>query len=136
MKRLTPLYRALAEAVQAIENCRRAENSEWLARHTSNIKKLCKQHMPSGSGFDNGTKLDFDKSDAERLVFIVGFHHMTELGHYDGWTEHEVFVTASLTSEIKLRITGRDRNDIKALMFEVFDSALRELVNPWPSEES
>ena len=45
-----PLYRAIAEKLQAIENCRKANNAEWEARHSDAIEDLVKAHMPSGSG--------------------------------------------------------------------------------------
>lgn len=52
--------------------------------------------MPSGSGFDAGTRLDEDKTNDSRLVFTTAFHHMDEHGTYAGWTEHTVTVRASL----------------------------------------
>jgi len=79
---------------------------------------------PSGSGIDDGTKLD-DTSTANKLVFNTGFHHMNENGYYDGWTDHQVIVTPSLAYGFDMRITGRDRNDIKDYLYEVYDCWLR-----------
>ena len=42
---------------------------------------------------------------------------------YDGWTEHTVTVTPSF-SGFNMRISGRNRNDIKDHMHETFYSAL------------
>ena len=50
---------------------------------------------------------------------------MNENGYYDGWTEHTVTVTPSLQHAFSLRISGRNRNDIKDMMHESFNYALR-----------
>lgn len=100
-----------------------AEN--WFDSHTETIEELVKQHLPHGSGFDSGTKIDLDASHAEKLVFTTSFHHMNDGGFYDGWTDHTVTVTPSLAGEFHLRISGRNRNDIKEMMYQDFDYALR-----------
>lgn len=120
------LYSELASMIQARKTCEAKDNTEWFDRHTDTIEELVKQHMPHGSGFDAGTKIDFDASHAEKLVFTTGFHHMNDGGYYDGWTEHTITVTPSLSNEFNLRITGRNRNDIKELMYEYFRDSLRE----------
>ena len=50
---------------------------------------------------------------------------MNENGYYDGWTEHTVTVTPALSGEFHLRISGRNRNDIKDMIHESFDHLLR-----------
>ena len=89
------------------------------------IKRLLDE-LPSGSGWDMGTKLDGPASSAEKLVLYGEFHHMNDGGYYDGWTDHQIIVTPSLQSGFKLRITGRDRNQIKDYLYEMFDFALRQ----------
>lgn len=81
------------------------------------------RHAPHGSGFDNGTMLDFDKSGGAKLVFTTAFHHMTEHGYYSGWTEHTVTVTPAFDG-FDLKISGRDRNDIKDYIADVFNTFL------------
>lgn len=98
--------------------------SDLFDKHTSRIEELVSDHMPSGSGFDSGTKLDLDSSHAEKLVFTTSFHHMNDAGMYCGWTDHTITVTPSLLNRYHLRISGRNRNDIKEYMHEVFSSAL------------
>lgn len=127
------LYSELARTIEARRNSAQniakqpdASNSKhWFDRHTETIERLVKQHMPSGSGFDNGTALDLDASHADKLVFHTAFHHMDEAGGYDGWTEHTVTVTPALGHDYHLRISGRNRNDIKEMMYEEFAEALR-----------
>jgi len=122
------LYCELARLVAAIRNCEKSNNQEWLGRHTARLKTLVQEEMPSGSGIDNGTKIDLDASTPDKLVFEVGFHHMNDGGMYDGWTEHRIIVTPSLAFGFDLRITGKDRNEIKEYLNDVYYSALNETV--------
>ncbi len=124
----TQLYSTLASLVQARINCENAtpRNDEWFDKHTARIEELVKDYMPSGSGFDCGTHINLDNSDAERLFFTTSFHHMNDGGYYDGWTEHNVIVTPSLAFGFNLKVTGRDRNQIKEYIHETFSLALQE----------
>jgi len=119
------LFATFASLVDARLRCEQTNNDEWFHNHTARITELLDE-MPSGSGFDSGTKLDFDASNADRLVFITAFHHMNDGGYYDGWTEHNVIVTPSLIHGFNLKVTGRDRNQIKEYIHEMFANALNE----------
>lgn len=123
--RTRKLYSAIASSVQARLNCIKANNSEWQAKHEQTIDDLCGE-MPSGSGFDNGTKLDLDASTGDKLVFTTAYHHMNENGMYDGWTDHTVTVKPSLVHEFTLTVSGRDRNGIKEYIADTFQSALSD----------
>jgi hypothetical protein len=120
------LYSELSSLVQARRNCASKNNDEWFTKHTETIESLVDDLLPSGSGFDSGTKINLDASHAEKLVFTTAFHHMDENGYYNGWTEHTVTVTPSLHGAFNLRISGRNRNDIKEMMYQEFDYALRQ----------
>lgn len=124
-----PLYQVLARALHARQTCEKTGNTEWFTRHGERIEKLCREHLPSGSGFDSGVILDIDASQVDRLVFNVSFHHMNDVGMYDGWTDHSIVVKPSLAFGVDLRITGRDRNGIKDYMVDVFDPVFRMEVN-------
>lgn len=121
------LYRKLASLVQAHINCEISGNKEWFEEHEARIEELVENYMPSGSGFDCGTKIDLDKSTPEKLVFYTDFHHMNE-GYYDGWTEHRITVRPSLAFGFTLTISGRNRNEIKDYIHQAFDCALNEEV--------
>lgn len=121
------LYRELASLVQANINCEISGNKEWFEKHEARIEELVENYMPSGSGFDCGTKIDLDKSTPEKLVFYTDFHHMNE-GYYNGWTEHRITVRPSLAFGFTLTISGRNRNEIKDYIHQVFDCALNEEV--------
>jgi hypothetical protein len=113
-------YQEISSKLQAMENCQKSGNGEWLEKHEQAILDIVKNEMPSGSGFDNGTDLDFDHSTPEKLVFVTSFHHMNDGGYYDGWTDHTVIVTPSLQFGFNLKVTGINRNDIKSYIHEMF----------------
>ena len=126
-------YRKIASLLTAIENCKITGNAEWEKRHFITIERIIKDHFPSGSGFDSGTTLDMGESNGEKLVFYTSFHHMDENGFYDGWTEHKVIVTPSLSFGYNLRITGKDRNDIKEYIADCFIEALEREIGSYIS---
>lgn len=97
---------------------------EWIERHKDSADEICEHFMPSGSGIDSGTKIDWNASRPERIVFTAPYHHMDSGGSYDGWTEHDIIVTPSLVFGTRIRITGRNRNDIKEYLHGCFDYAL------------
>lgn len=119
-----PLFRQLAQSLAAMNNCRKNGNLDWIDKHKRNIEELVYQFMPRGSGVDNGTKFDFEKSTPEKLVFDFGYHHMDEHGFYDGWTEHTLTVLPSLQFGVDLKISGRNRNDIKDYLYDLFHHAI------------
>ena len=114
------VYRDIADALSAVRHCIKSGNADWLHNHRERIKHLVSYYMPSGSGFDNGTRLDEDLSREDCLVFYTSFHHMDEFGSYDGWTEHTVRVYPCFARGVHLTITGRDRNGIKDYIAEYF----------------
>lgn len=128
------LYQELAATVQARLNCISHHNVEWFEKHTEHIRQLIRDFMPSGSGWDHGTTLDLENSHADKLVFYGQFHHMDQNGFYDGWTDHTVTVTPSLASRFHIRISGRNRNDIKEYLTDTFSFAL-EIPIVWRADE-
>lgn len=119
------VYQKIAQLLQAMENCQKSANTEWYYRHHKELDNIIKDRAPSGSGFDSGTKISSD-SLPERLILNTSFHHMNDMGYYDGWTEHKIIITASLCFGFNLRVTGRDRNDIKEYIAEMFQLFLDE----------
>lgn len=124
----TPIFQRLAQLIQQNQNCVKANNTEWEQKSRAEAHQIAKDKLPSGSGIDCGTKLDFEVSTPDRLVLLCSFHHMNDNGVYDGWTEHKVIVTASLQFGFDVKITGDNRRDIKDYLAEVYTLALREEV--------
>lgn len=123
--RQKPLYQVLATKL-AWEP---PAGSDFVQQRHDEIRRLLAL-LPSGSGWDLGTKLA-DESGPDRIVLYGEWHHMNDGGYYDGWTAHQIIVTASLANGFTLRITGRNRNDIKDYLHETFDYALRQMTDEW-----
>lgn len=124
-----PLYREIAARIQARENCRRMNppNSEWEDRHGVWLEYVEKNILPSGSGIDCGTTISEDESKPGKIVLLLSYHHMNDGGYYDGWTEHKVIITPSFDG-IDMRITGRDRNQIKDYLHDTYHYCLTRKV--------
>lgn len=105
----TKVVTQLAQLILARRSCWVSGNDEWFHKHTETIESMIRDVFPSGSGVDNGTKIDLDKSMADRIVLTFGYHHMDDGGGYDGWTEHTAIIRPSLAFGFDLKITGRDR---------------------------
>lgn len=120
-------YQVIATAFAARKNCDEKGNNEWFYKWTETIERET-DNLPSGSGIDSAPKFDFDKSTPEKLIFHFGYHHMNESGMYDGWTDHSLIVTPSLQFGFHIRITGKDRNQVKDYLYETFQYALAEEV--------
>lgn len=118
------LYKYLANQLSRIDYMRRNDRDGEARGICDQVTAFVKEHFPSGSGFDTGTHLDWDKSTVNKLVFRTEFHQMDGNGAYDGWTQHEIIVKPSFLYDCDIRITGRDRNQIKDYIDEVFTSIL------------
>ena len=95
---------------------------------------LEKQFLPSGSGFDSGTTIDRDVSCDTKVVLNTSYHHMNENGMYDGWTDHKVTVRPTFHSP-DITISGRNRNDIKDYMQNVFYDHLMQVCRVMDTDE-
>ena len=115
----------LACAIVARANCDKSGNSEWGPKWLGRIEDIAENLLPSGSGFDNGTTVDLDRSSEKRIVLSTSFHHMNDSGMYDGWTDHDIIVTPAFDG-FDLRVTGRDKRDIKEYIAETFHHCLSE----------
>lgn len=129
------VYQEIARLIDAIARCEanaaRGDSERWsymVRMHRATANDIVRECMPSGAGIDNGTTLDFEASRPDRLVFNTSFHHMSDVGYYDGWTEHTVIVTPSLALGFEIRITGRDRNEIKDYLTDLYHCALGETI--------
>lgn len=128
-----PLYQAIASSLDGTRNCiahaeAQPHLAEWIERHKDRALALTREHMPSGSGIDNGTHLYVDECRDDKLVFSTSYHHMNDGGYYDGWTDHKIIVRPSLIHTLDITITGRNRNDIKDYLHDVYSEALLQLI--------
>lgn len=125
------VYQKIASTVVARLCCMRGSwKEEWVGRHEEVLSSINQNHLPSGSGFDLGTRINFSKSTGEKLVLDSAIHHMDEGGYYDGWTHFSVIVKPSLVHEITIQIVGRfpRKYDDKDFIHNVFLEALMKEV--------
>lgn len=131
-KRSITLAQKIAVTLAAYYNARKQGNLEWEKNHKTTLLDLEKK-LPSGSGIDTGTHIilesrkNYAECEVDKFGFVLqtAFHHMNEHGMYDGWTEHQVRVKPTFVG-IDLRISGRDRNQIKEYLYQVYELALTE----------
>lgn len=127
------IYQQIASTLSALQSCQGSDafNPLWETKHGEKLLALVKEHMPGGSGFDSGSRIDVESSTEEKLIFETDFHRMNANGFYDGWTSHKVIVKPSLMPVgITIRVTGRDRNGIKEYIADSFEYALTKVVQP------
>ena len=110
MPQSKPLYQILSGLIGSRENCLKRGNTEWFDTFSDRIDKI-QNLLPSGSGFDTGSKIDLDKSTPDKIVINTAFHHMDENGYYDHWSDHVVRVLPSLQFGFILKISNPDRED-------------------------
>lgn len=87
-----------------------------------------KNFLPSGSGFDAGTTIDRSRTTETRIVFQTEYHHMNEHGFYTRWTVHLVVVTPTFRG-VDVQVRGRDHNDIKDYIGDVFHEMMTREMN-------
>lgn len=124
----TTLIAEIANLCQARHNCIERGNTEWQSKHVQRLAEIEKALLPSGSGIDSGTKIDYEASNQDKVVLNASFHHMNDGGYYDGWTEHVITVTPAF-SGVNIRISGRDRNEIKDYLHEVYSLCLTQVID-------
>lgn len=134
------IYIELARQIGRVHNLQNHDHDQWLIVR-DDIDEFVKKIFPHGSGFDTGTKLDWDKSTPDKIVFNADFHHMDDNGYYDGWSEHTITVRSCMQFGFNLKIGGRNRNGIKDYISEIFDHILNSeivdySISPYKGNES
>lgn len=125
-------YKKLTQLLCARNNSVKSGNQQWIENHGLSIENIMYHASPSGSGFDNGTQLDYTKSDSEKLVFESAFHPMNENGYYVSWIHFTITVRADLQFDFKLTLKGNfgKRQDLKEYILDEFynflDSEVKE----------
>ena len=123
------LIQSIASEISRLEYAYKREGiQEIIDSATSRLSDL-EDELPSGSGIDSGCKIDLDSSTSEKIVITFGFHHMNDGGYYDGWTEHKLTVKPSFLFGIDLKISGRDRNQIKDYLYDLFSFELKKEIS-------
>lgn len=106
---MIPLYSKFSRTAQALRNIldrpsfksspdsivQEGLGENWVSNHRDTIQKLLAK-LPSGSGFDTGTKYDEDHeanaTPASGFTLFADFHAMNSNGMYVGWFTYEIRV--------------------------------------------
>lgn len=120
---MTKVY---AKIAQEISRRKRGEegNQHWMDLAEEALHHIEREILPSGSGFDSGSRIDLDESKPDKLVIRAEFHHMDDSGGYCGWSSHHVIVTPCLAHGFNMRVTGKDKRGIKEYIADVFHHCL------------
>ena len=120
------LIQIIASTINARKNCSKKGNLGWFENHSAKLKYIEENSLPSGSGIDNGTRIDLDRSTENKIVLYTSYHHMNEGGYYEGWSEHRITIKPGFNG-IDIFISGRNKNDIKEYLHDVYYTALTGL---------
>jgi hypothetical protein len=126
------LYQLLASQQEALLRSVDLRDDSRLYKCAETIVTLCREHLPSGAGIDNGCSFDTENSTGEKLIIESSFHRMNSQGMYCGWLDFRVEVTPSLINDFNLKITGPGswkRHDLADYLAQTFDEALRKDVS-------
>lgn len=75
--------------------------------------------LPIGNGIERGCVILL-KSTEKRIVIDTAYWHPET----SRWTEHQVVITPSFEGEINIRITGKNENNVKDYLYDIFHEAL------------
>ena len=123
------IYKEIAKTIDARNRCHDKGNWEWYDKHSDRLEMIEKNYLPSGSGFDNGTSIDWENSTDNEIVLVSAYHKMDENGFYDGWVDLIINVTPSLAFDIDIEIDGDFGDDVYQLedyIYDVFYIALTQ----------
>jgi hypothetical protein len=127
MSDIKPVWQHLGSMVESFYRFHQCDRPEYVVKVVTSIDDLCREFLPSGSGFNNGTQwVEPDHWDTKPSIVKLktAFHHMNETGCYDGWTDHQVKFWSTLGGSLDLVVTGKDRNGIKDYIGDTFHDAL------------
>ena len=77
--------------------------------------------LPSGSGFDAGCKIQTNSVPPNRVLITFEYHHMSGIGYYIGWTQHEVLISPNLHHDYHIDIIGTGYEDLDDCYYEFED---------------
>lgn len=129
-----PIYAAMAEAITAYQNCVAKGNELWANRWLDRLKQL-ENLLPvgSGSGFFDVHLFALYRF-KEEIRIDLSYLFTDEHGVYDGYRDYQVVIKPSLFLGVKLTVKGRDRNDIKTYIRDVYYQALTSESPDYPWE--
>ena len=84
---------------------------------------LFKEVLPNGNGIEAGCVISL-KSTKKRIVIDTLYWHTNDSDETSRWTAHQVIITPSFEREINIRITGKNKDNVKDYLHDIFREAL------------
>jgi len=132
--RRTNVIDEISGCIEMVKRATLNNSPIWKQSAQERLKHL-EDCLPSGSGIDCGTKIDIEASTQNKIVLFVEYHHMNDGGFYDGWTAHTITITPTFHS-YEMKISGRNRNNIKDYLSDVYTCALSQAIDVDNSDNS
>lgn len=85
---------------------------------------MLQELLPIGNGINYGCVISLKKSTEKRIVIYTAYWHPNDSYETSRWTHHQIVITPSFEREINIRVTGKNVDNIKEYLQEVFREAL------------
>ena len=120
-----PLIHFIASEIYRLQNALENNRQDIAENCYTNFEKL--EHcLPSGSGINNGCKIDFQRSKADKIVINFSYDFMRN-GSYDGKFYFTLKAMPSFIYAVDIHISGRDKQGVKDYLYQVFNHDLQQL---------
>ena len=87
---------------------------------------LLQELLPNGNGIrgQEGLAEILPESTKKRIVIYTTYWHPNDSYETSRWTAHQVIITPSFEREINIRITGKNKDNVKDYLHDIFREAL------------
>jgi hypothetical protein len=101
-----------------------ASQKNWAKR--SKELSLLQELLPNGNGIrgQEGLAVILLESTEKRIVIETTYWHPNDSYETSRCTAHQVVITPSFEGEINIRITGKNENNVKKYLHDIFREAL------------
>ena len=116
------LCKAIAESSDIVRSRATAESVR--ERHNDVLDFIEKELLPSGSGFDSGTKINREKTTDTRIVLDTAVHPLTDAGYYTAWKHFSIIVSASHLFGFTVKSSKKLPWNIREWVLDTFNEVL------------
>lgn len=124
------LCKAIVQSNDIVRSSATTENV-W-DQHDDILDFIEQELLPSGSGFDSGTKINREKTTDTRIVLDTAVHPLTDAGYYTAWKHFSIIVSAShlfgFTVKSSKKLPWYIREWVLDTFYEVLDTEVEYYV--------
>ena len=123
------LYQELASLLK----WRKTVNEEYQKQLEDKLDILT-NYLPSGSGFDDGSVVDVNKSNNNKIIIHSAYHHLDNNGFYDGWSNFSIIIKPDLMFGFTLTLIGNTTIrkyfdcDFRNYVIDIFSDTLHKKI--------